>query len=87
MLSWLHRRMHGGCPRCGSLDARRSHRENFFERVVLRLLLLRPFRCRRCGQRYYDLIFRQRARVLPQECSERSSVEAAGISGSGRPNR
>lgn len=79
MLSWLHRRMHGGCPCCGSLDVRRSHRENLFEKVGLRLLLLRAFRCKRCGQRYYDLIFRQRARVLPQESGESSSVEPAAM--------
>lgn len=78
-MTWLHRRMHGGCPCCGSLDVRHSHRENLFEKVVLRLLLLRTFRCKRCGQRYYDLILRPRARVLPHEASESASVEAAAM--------
>ncbi len=87
MLRWLHRRLHGGCPCCGSLDVRHSHRENLFEKVVLRLLLLRAFRCKRCGQRYYDLIFRQRARVLPQESSESASVEAAAMLVSRLENR
>ena len=43
------------CPHCGSVDVRRSKRRGFFELSVLRILPLRPYRCRNCDWRYYSL--------------------------------
>ena len=48
------------CPRCRSNDVRRSLRRGAFEFLVLPLLLLRPFRCRICDQRYYGYVFSRR---------------------------
>jgi len=43
------------CPHCGSVDVRRSKRRGFFELFVLRILPLRPYRCKNCDWRYYSL--------------------------------
>ena len=39
----------------------RSRRRGWVERVILPLLLLRPFRCRPCSERHYGFFFRSRA--------------------------
>ena len=43
---------HGFCPRCGSTNVRRSRRRGLLERVLLRLLGLRPYRCEDCDERF-----------------------------------
>jgi len=42
-----------GCHPCDSARLNLSHRHGFWEHVPLRLLLIHPFRCPRCGRRYY----------------------------------
>lgn len=51
------------CPFCESTRVRRSERRGVFERLVLRLLLLRPFRCETCTRRHYNFFFARRAGV------------------------
>jgi hypothetical protein len=41
------------CPFCEGTQRRRSRRRNLFERVVLRLASLRPYRCLDCNRRFY----------------------------------
>jgi ferric-dicitrate binding protein FerR (iron transport regulator) len=41
------------CPVCHSSDIRRSRRRDLFEQVVLRLILVRPYRCTNCDHRFY----------------------------------
>lgn len=43
------------CPYCGSAKVRHSQRKGLFELLVLRLVLMRPYRCKDCGQRFYSL--------------------------------
>ena len=40
------------CPQCGG-ELHRSHRRGMVKSIALRLLLIRCYRCDRCGQRYY----------------------------------
>ena len=49
------------CPRCDSLQVRRSKRKNLVEAVAMRLALVRPYRCENCGDRYYGFSWRRRA--------------------------
>ena len=42
------------CPRCGSERLHRSHRANAFERIVLRALWIRPYRCESCNARFHS---------------------------------
>lgn len=42
------------CPRCGSERLHRSHRDNAFERYILPLVGLMPFRCESCNQRFFS---------------------------------
>lgn len=44
---------------------RRSHRKGLVERILLPLVLLRPFRCKNCGRRYYGYRFSKRDRHHP----------------------
>src|SRR5713226_1052440 len=44
------------CPYCSSPEVERSRRTGVFERTGLCLLLLRPFRCRRCNDRHYGFV-------------------------------
>ena len=55
---------HLRCTKCGSAFMRRS-RTRFWQRP-LRLLLLRPYRCRECGHRRYASLERHRARIQGQ---------------------
>jgi hypothetical protein len=54
------------CPICNSFDVRRSHREGLFEVVILRLFLLRLFRCEKCGRRHYNFFFSRKSAVGEQ---------------------
>ena len=44
------------CRRCKSTEIERSRSRNRFEHYFLRMLLLRPYRCRDCYNRFYSLI-------------------------------
>jgi transposase-like protein len=46
------------CPRCRSGDIRRSRRRGLLEWLILRLLLVRPFRCAVCDRRFYAFTLR-----------------------------
>ena len=48
------------CPHCQSVNVRRSRRKGFFERFLLPLLLVRPYRCQKCDLRHYNFIFSRR---------------------------
>ena len=43
------------CPRCKSERVRLSRRRGLFERLILRVILMRPYRCQDCANRYYGL--------------------------------
>jgi hypothetical protein len=45
-----HRRT---CPFCGASKFGRSRRKGLFERVILVLTSIRPYRCDRCERRFY----------------------------------
>jgi len=51
------------CPFCGSNDVARSERRDNFEKVVLALLLQRPFRCLNCQERHYNFAFSRRMKL------------------------
>ena len=55
------------CPYCGSADVHRSRRRGFVEGVILRLFLLRPYRCHDCDRRHYRFIFRNGQERKPEE--------------------
>ncbi len=59
---WLEIMKNGKCAACGLGSMNRSHRRSFFEMYVLRLALLRPFRCDTCMTRAYRPIFLPRER-------------------------
>ena len=61
LLHWVTDRH---CHSCGRVEVRRSARKNFFEAALLPILLTRPFRCEKCGDRFYSLTFRKRVAVL-----------------------
>ena len=42
------------CPECGSGNMRRSRMRGFWERVVLRTIGVKAYRCERCFYRYYE---------------------------------
>ncbi len=41
------------CSRCRSYHIRESQRHGWLEQVVLRLILMRPYRCHQCHRRFY----------------------------------
>jgi hypothetical protein len=45
------------CPHCESTSVHRSRRRGVFEILVLRLFLVRPYRCWNCARRHYGLAF------------------------------
>jgi hypothetical protein len=45
------------CPICKNHNVRRSMRHGVLEILLLRLFLLRPFRCDNCNHRYYGWFF------------------------------
>jgi len=40
------------CPRCGG-EGRRSHHHGVFQKTILQLIRIHPFRCRDCGNRFF----------------------------------
>ena len=52
----------GTCPRCNWADVRRSLTPVFSDRI-LKLVGLKPYRCDRCGHRFYG---RSRPNLCPQ---------------------
>ena len=42
------------CPGCRSRDIERAARRTSFERWVLPIVRLRPYRCLNCGRRFRD---------------------------------
>ena len=42
------------CPRCGSEKLHRSHRDNAYERYVLKLVGIHPYRCESCNERFFS---------------------------------
>ena len=51
----------GQCPSCGSQRVYRSRRRGVAERMLFRLLLVRPYRCESCDVRFYG--YRKRFEV------------------------
>jgi hypothetical protein len=45
------------CPQCRSGRIHRSRRKGFFERRILSLLFVRPFRCLSCDCRFFHWSF------------------------------
>jgi len=41
------------CPQCESGRIHQSRRKGFFERGILTMLLIRPFRCEKCDCRFF----------------------------------
>ena len=68
---------HRICTRCSSPCLRRS-RTRIWERP-LRLLFLRPYRCRDCGHRQFDFILGQRATIHGQSDSLSAAQFPPGV--------
>jgi len=51
MITWNFQEK--SCPCCGSEEVTRSRRQGFFERSVLGVTSIRPYRCIDCDTRYY----------------------------------
>jgi hypothetical protein len=49
------------CPFCESHAIRRSHNAGLFDALFVRLMLMRPFRCMECEERFYGFFFRKSA--------------------------
>lgn len=65
------------CPFCESTHLRRSRRRNLWERVVLRLISARPYRCLECDRRFYD---RAHPHVTEEaELSPKASAQWGGL--------
>jgi len=64
------------CPYCGSHNVVRSSRYDIFEKMVLPIFLLRPFRCLKCEERHYDFVSSRRMKLGPgkEEISNTSRV-------------
>lgn len=48
-----HHCKRGACPNCHCQSVRRSHRVGLFERIVLNVFSVRPYRCIDCDKRFY----------------------------------
>jgi len=46
------------CPACGGSEVRKSRGRGIFERAVLRVLLVRAYRCDYCDKRFYGRRFK-----------------------------
>jgi len=58
------------CPFCSSDDVSRSSRHDLFEKIVLPLFLLRPFRCLKCDERHYNFVYSRRTGPARSEQEE-----------------
>lgn len=67
------------CPACGSFFVRRSQRRGILENVVLRLLLLRPYRCGECYVRHYELVWSVRAGKDAGSMGDRAGLNPASL--------
>jgi predicted metal-binding protein len=65
------------CPSCDHHVAYCSRRRGFFEKYVLPVFLLRPYRCGGCFRRSYRTIFLKARKRLGREGSAASSSAAA----------
>ena len=63
------------CPFCGSHHVRRSHTADIFD-ILLRLVLMRPFRCLGCDERFYGFFFRKLRRVETAPAKPAEAVTA-----------
>lgn len=52
----LKRFSHCSCPACGGHAVRRSRRNGLVERVLLRVVFIRPYRCVTCDKRFYHTL-------------------------------
>jgi len=52
-IQMLAHRNNGHCRSCGSKSVSRSKRRGIVERVLFRLLPIRPYRCNDCDSRFY----------------------------------
>jgi len=43
------------CPKCGSAEIRSSLRRGLREGLFLRMLLIAPYRCKKCGTRFFRI--------------------------------
>ena len=55
------------CPDCGSRDIHRSKRRGITEKLILPLVITRPFRCGECDSRYFGLFFAVRVKEKKTE--------------------
>jgi len=62
------------CPACNSECIQRSKRRGIFERRVLPLVLLRPFRCKRCDHRFFSAPLEEDLVTTPPAETSASSV-------------
>lgn len=51
MITWNFQEK--SCPCCGSAEVTRSRRHGFFERNILGMTPIRPYRCIDCDARFY----------------------------------
>jgi hypothetical protein len=56
------------CPNCCSKKVRRSRRNGVFEKTLLKVLGVRPYRCKECDERYFGVrLQREQPETLPSE--------------------
>jgi len=51
------------CPKCQSKRIRRSKRRSIFERILLGLMFVRPYRCDTCDHRFFYRSFKQSSKL------------------------
>ncbi len=66
-MRYLPFRVVRACPFCDSSSVRRSHRQGLLETVLLRLILVRPYRCETCTRRHYNFVFADRTSEAPKK--------------------
>jgi len=54
-MEWM-RASNSTCPSCGSHRISRSHRRGLFERYLLSIVQLRPYRCNGCDARFFRFV-------------------------------
>jgi len=67
------------CPICQSHNVARSMRRGALDYLVVPLLLLRPYRCLSCDNRYYGWILSRRRRASRQLVQSLSKASRAGF--------